>query len=318
MPARDPMMTDLPLSSSTGMKPLASPVTWIWIGVAHFKFLDSTNSNYPGTGAANVAQVAALRAVPACFVFLTPPRHRVCSPMSYGQPILPAPLKLMIFSRTGGRFLVWLLGVGVAFHGATAAPPGAFTLRIAVDQFGYAPDMTKVAVISDPQLGFNAAESYTPGATLEVRTWGSNTVVFSGARVAWNGGSTNAQSGDKAWWFDFSAVTRWGEYYIYDPANDTRSARFRIDHRVYEEVLKQAIRVFYYQRRGAAKSLPYADARWTDGTNFLGPLQDSQCRLITSPGAGNQKDLRGGWFDAGDYNKYVNWTVNPISDMLFA
>jgi hypothetical protein len=216
------------------------------------------------------------------------------------------------------RVFTLSLGLWLGCYVAGASAPGTFTLRIAVDQFGYAPDMPKVAVISDPQQGYNAAESYTPGVTLEVRTWGSNTVVFSGAPVAWSGGATHAQSGDKAWWFDFSSVTRWGEYYIYDPANDTRSARFRIDHRVYEEVLKHAMRVFYYQRRSTDKPVTYAGARWSDGTNFLGPLQDSQCRLITSPSAGNQRDLRGGWFDAGDYNKYVNWTVNPVSDMLFA
>ena len=219
-------------------------------------------------------------------------------------------------SRTA--VLILLLGAWVTLQCANASPPGAYTLRIAVDQFGYAPDMTKVAVISDPQQGFNMDESYTPGTTLEVRTWGSNTVVYSGAPVAWNGGATHTQSGDKAWWFDFSSVTRWGEYYIYDPANDTRSARLRIDHHVYEEVLKHAVRMFYYQRRGTSKPAAYAGTLWSDGTNFLGPLQDSQCRLITNPTPGNQKDLRGGWFDAGDYNKYVNWTANPLSDLLLA
>ncbi len=62
--------------------------------------------------------------------------------------------------------------------GALAAPPGTYTKRIAVDQFGYAPDMIKVAVISDPQTGFNAAEGYTPGANLEVRSWPDHTAVF--------------------------------------------------------------------------------------------------------------------------------------------
>ncbi len=113
-------------------------------------------------------------------------------------------------------------------------------------------------------------------------------------------------------------MTRWGEYYIYDPANDARSDRFRIGTDVYEDVLKQAVRMYYYQRRGAAKSLPYAEPRWTDGTNFMGPLQDTHCRLITNPVLATEKDLRGGWFDAGDYNKYVNFTVSPISDLLFA
>src|ERR1017187_8006545 len=100
-----------------------------------------------------------------------------------------------------GRAVLWMLGMVFGFQCAVAAPPGTFTLRIAVDQFGYLPDLPKVAVISDPQVGFNAAESYAPGATLEVRTWGSNTVVYSGAPVAWSSGLTHAQSGDKAWWF---------------------------------------------------------------------------------------------------------------------
>jgi hypothetical protein len=122
-------------------------------------------------------------------------------------------------------------------------------------------------------------------------------VVFSGAPAIRSGGATNSQSGDRNWWFDFSSVTRGGEYYVYDPSTDARSARFRIGTDVYEEVMKHAVRMFYYQRRGAAKTLPYADARWTDGTNFMGPLQDTQCRLITNPTLATQKDLRGGWFD---------------------
>lgn len=211
-----------------------------------------------------------------------------------------------------------ILCTSVVFHCAVAAPPGTFTLRIAVDQFGYLPDIPKVAMISDPQTGFNAAESYTPGSTLQVRTWGSDTVVFSGTPTAWNGGATHSQSGDKVWWFDFSSLTHWGEYYVYDPANDARSARFKIGSDVYEDVLKQAVRMYYYQRRGTAKTLPYAEALWTDGTNFMGPLQDTHCRLITNPVLATEKDLHGGWFDAGDYNKYVAFTVSPISDLLFA
>jgi endoglucanase len=215
-------------------------------------------------------------------------------------------------------FVLVLIGLGLVPECATSAPPGTFARRIAVDQFGYMPDMVKVAVISDPQQGFNAAESYTPGLTLELRTWTSNTLIFSGAPVAWSNGLTHAQSGDRAWWFDFSPVTRWGDYYLYDPSNDTRSARFEIHHTVYEQVLKHATRVFYYQRRGIAKTQPYADARWTDTASFLGPLQDTACRLVGNPVPATEKDLRGGWFDAGDYNKYVMFTDGTFSDLLFA
>jgi len=201
---------------------------------------------------------------------------------------------------------------------AIGAPPGTYTKRIVVDQFGYLPDLPKMAMISNPQTGFNSGQNYTPGGTIEVRSWPDDTVVFSGAPAAWNGGATHSQSGDRVWWFDFSSVQRWGEYYIYDPANDACSPRFRIDQKVYEDALKQATRMYYYQRRGIAKAQPYADARWTDGVNFMGPLQDTQCELIGNPVASTQKDLRGGWFDAGDYNKYVTFTCSAVSDLLFA
>lgn len=214
--------------------------------------------------------------------------------------------------------MIALAGCVAALLKVGAAAPGTFSSRLAVDQFGYLPDQAKVAVISDPQEGFNAAESYTPGTTLEVRAWDGHAVVWTGAPTAWSSGATHGQSGDKAWWLDFSAVTRWGEYYVYDPARERRSARFRIGPDVYEEPMKHALRSFYYQRRGAAKVVPYADERWTDGANFLGPQQDTECRLVTNPTAGTAKDLRGGWFDAGDYNKYVNWTAGPVSDLIQA
>jgi hypothetical protein len=211
-----------------------------------------------------------------------------------------------------------LLSAGVAGC-LDAAMPGTETRRIAVDQFGYRQDMAKVAIISDPQSGFNAAESYTPGGTLEVRSWGDNTLVFSAAPTAWNSGLTHSQSGDRVWSFDFSAVTKWGEYYVYDPARDARSPRFRIAHDVYAEPLKHAMRVFFYQRRGCAKQPPHADARWADTASHLGALQDSQCRPVTEQGnAALQKDLRGGWFDAGDYNKYANFASLPLANLLFA
>lgn len=218
-----------------------------------------------------------------------------------------------------GRLLRFLAATVFLLPVLQAAPPGTATPRIVVDQFGYTSEMAKVAVISDPQTGFNSADSYTPGATLEVRRWGSNAVVFSAARTAWNGGATHAQSGDKVWWFDFSAVKAWGEYYLYDPANDARSDRFRVSHDVYDDVLRQAVRVFFYQRRGFAKQPPFTDPRWADAASHLGALQDSQCRLVSTPGnASLQKDLRGGWFDAGDYNKYTNFTFTTLTDMLFA
>lgn len=50
-----------------------------------------------------------------------------------------------------------------------------------------------------------------------------------------------------------------------------------------------------------------------------GALQDPQCRKYDTPtNAASQKDVSGGWFNAGDYNKYTPWTANYIVDMLKA
>src|SRR5882757_8403636 len=102
-----------------------------------------------------------------------------------------------------------------AYEPAHSLPPGVTTKYIKIDQFGYLPTSKKVAIIVDPQTGFNAAESFSPGTganQYQVRNWSSNAVVYSGTLVAWNSGATHVQSGDKGWLFDFSSVTTTGSY----------------------------------------------------------------------------------------------------------
>lgn len=191
--------------------------------------------------------------------------------------------------------------------------------RIKIDQFGYPAGEQKIAVISNPQVGYNVTTPFTPGATYKVRRVADNAEVFSGPTVAWNGGATHSQSGDKVWWFDFSALTTPGMYYVYDPVNDAKSYDFEIGNCAYSLVLKQAMRTFYYQRCGTPKTTPYAGAGWQDATAcHTGTQQDTDCRLVTNTNASTTKNLWGGWHDAGDYNKYVNFTFTPLNDLLLA
>ena len=190
---------------------------------------------------------------------------------------------------------------------------------IHVDQFGYYSTATKVAVLSDPQIGFNANESYTPFSTIYVIDNSTNEVVFSAAPSVWSGGSTDHLSGDRGWWFDFSDFTTEGTYYINDPVNNISSAVFEINENPYFEVLQAATKMFYYNRCNMDKVEPYAGANWTDGMNFDKALQDYNCRYIYDPSNANlEKDLSGGWFDAGDYNKYVTFTYTVIHNLLQA
>jgi len=196
--------------------------------------------------------------------------------------------------------------------------PGKVMEFIKVDQFGYLPLRQKIAIISNPVTGFNSAESFTPANFLQVRSTQNNRLIMEGEISQWNDGEIHDQSGDQVWWFDFSSVTAPGNYYIYDPSNDVASFSFRIDESVYRDVLKQAIRTFYYQRCGLPKEIPHAHGNWTDIACHLGPRQDLDCRLISNRIPATSRDLSGGWHDAGDYNKYVNYAFSTLHDLLFA
>src|SRR5688572_19047155 len=97
---------------------------------------------------------------------------------------------------------------------------------IVVDQFGYRPDMKKVAILVDPQEGWNAADEYVPGDTLELRRFADGAQVLSGKPAPWKNGETQSSSGDRGSWFDFSEVTEPGSYFIFDRTNGVRSVRF--------------------------------------------------------------------------------------------
>ncbi|MCU0417852.1 MAG: glycoside hydrolase family 9 protein [Cytophagaceae bacterium] len=203
------------------------------------------------------------------------------------------------------------------------AGPGTTKNNIHVDQFGYRCTSQKVAVISSPQVGYNTAtEAFSPGIgtnNYQVRRWSDDVVVFQGTLSSWKSGTTHGDSGDRVWWFDFSSVNTAGDYYIFDVSNNVGSYQFRIADDVYKEVLKHALRSFYYQRCGYAKVAPYAQTGYTDAASHMGPLQDTDCRLYNQrTNASTAKDLRGGWYDAGDFTKYVNFTWETLMDLLIA
>lgn len=190
---------------------------------------------------------------------------------------------------------------------------------IVVDQFGYLSNQQKIAVLRDPITGYDSDDAYTPGATIQVINTTDSTVAFSGAATPWNNGETDTSSGDRAWSFDFTTVTASGTYEILDVEQNVRSARFEVGANPYRPILIQAVRTFFYQRAGHAKPTQFVGAGWVDEASHLGPLQDANARRYNAPNdAVTERDLRGGWYDAGDFNKYTNWTAGYIVDLLHA
>ena len=193
------------------------------------------------------------------------------------------------------------------------------TKYIVVDQFGYLPDSKKIAVIRDPQTGYDSDESFSPGSNYALVDKSSGLNVATGAPVIWNAGATNTSSGDKAWWFDFSSFTTPGTYYVLDIDNNKRSYEFTIAGDVYNEVLKHAVRAFFYQRAGFEKAAAYAGTEWADGASHLKSQQDKNARQYNKINdATTERNLSGGWYDAGDYNKYTSWTASYIIEFMRA
>lgn len=212
-----------------------------------------------------------------------------------------------------------LLAVWLLFHAipSLAVP---LNLHILVDQFGYRPGDPKVAVIRDPRVGFDSADRFRPGSQgYEVRTVSDDRPVFSGTLRPWHNGEVQASSGDVGWWFDFSTLNRPGHYYVYDRERGVRSATFRIDRAVYAPLLRAATRVFFYQRSGCEKKPPFAEPCWADAPAYVGPGQDLEARDIARRrDPASARNLSGGWFDAGDTNKYVTFSIHPIHALLTA
>ncbi|NEQ42744.1 MAG: glycoside hydrolase family 9 [Leptolyngbya sp. SIOISBB] len=208
-------------------------------------------------------------------------------------------------------------GCGALQSSSLAAPPS-----ILVDQFGYRPGDAKVAVIQqasattedDPSLYAHLTDTFQI-----VRVDNPAAPVYTGQAELWEAGKIHPQSGDRVAWFDFSTVQTPGEYVIQNTRTGDASAPFAIAEDVYQNVLIAATRMYYYQRSGFDKVPPYADARWADGAAYLGPGQDTEARFVDDKeNAELERDMRGGWFDAGDTNKYVTFASPPIHQLLDA
>jgi hypothetical protein len=183
---------------------------------------------------------------------------------------------------------------------------------IVIDQFGYRPESRKIAVIRNPRRGPDAHLSFNPGNVYQIINEATGVAAFTGSPVYRF--EDDANSGDEIWWFDFSSLTQNGRYYVLDVQRNVRSFSFSVAEDVYNEVLKHAVRMFFYQRSGFAKQTPYADPRWTDAAAYM---HDTDSRFYLLPNRTDlSRDLHGAWFDAGDYNKYTPWTAEYVEGLI--
>jgi endoglucanase len=199
----------------------------------------------------------------------------------------------------------WLpIGVSALALSPLAAEPALASAHVRVNQVGYAPGEGKRA--------FLLSSESEAGAVFQVRNVANDRVAFSaavGRRVAsWSPRFPNVYV------LDFGSVRTPGTYRIVvDGPEDAASPRFRIDgdDRLFPDLIANSLFFFRAQRDGPnvigsvmdrkpshlndRRAATYGQPTYVDGV-LVGDLE---------PVGGGPVDGSGGWFDAGDYVKFV-------------
>lgn len=171
-----------------------------------------------------------------------------------------------------------------------AAPPDeeAPPPKVAVNQTGYLPALSKLAVLDS--------------TATEAQKWelldAEGKVVASGQTTVFG---PDANSGNSVHRIDFSSYDKEGQGFVLRVGDD-RSHPFDISQGVYSKLKYDALSYFYHNRSGIEIKMPFAGGeQWARPAGHL-PDQAPCARDI---GCKYTLDVTGGWYDAGDHGKYV-------------
>ncbi|MDR7091091.1 glycoside hydrolase family 9 protein [Cellvibrio fibrivorans] len=178
----------------------------------------------------------------------------------------------------------------VAISSAAASSTAAVAGNIKLNQLGFLPESAKWAVVPAGSA-----------ATFKVINTATNAAVLSGNLSAATTWSASEESVRLA---DFSSVKTPGDYLVrVDGVND--SYPFTIANDVYSALTAASIKAFYYNRNSAELLATHAGI-------FARPLGHPDTQVLVHPSAASAARPTGtiisspkGWYDAGDYNKYI-------------
>lgn len=161
---------------------------------------------------------------------------------------------------------------------------------IKVNQLGFYPDAEKIAVVPDGASG-----------TFEVYDTENEQVAYTGEL-----------DGSSLWWHssenvaiaDFSGLSEPGTYRVEHEGSGV-SHEFQIDSQVLRDVSRASIRAYYFNRASIELEEEYA-GQWAR------PMGHPDDEVMVHPSAATDQRPEGytfssakGWYDAGDFNKYI-------------
>ncbi|TAL68295.1 MAG: cellulase [Bacteroidetes bacterium] len=186
------------------------------------------------------------------------------------------------------RILFLLFLIFTAISSISIAQDASAKIRL--NQIGFYPDAPKVAVVADDADGdFSVVNTVTGEVVYTSKLSVPHKSAYSPkvTRIA-----------------DFSVVTKPGSYKL-NLRGQGYSYTFEIKPKVFNNLTKALIKGFYYQRM-SAPLLPEYAGKWSRAAGH----QDKE--VIIHPAAASLNRPAGttiscprGWYDAGDYNKYI-------------
>jgi hypothetical protein len=181
--------------------------------------------------------------------------------------------------------------------------------EIKVNQIGYKTSSEKRALVT----GFPDELSAQAGDIFELVDSENGETVYTGKLTLVDIYDT-VYSGETILSADFSEFDSEGNYFLRLKGNSdiSNSPCFEISDSVYNELTKNTMRYFYYQRANCDITEEYGgEFTRSDETpaDFSAPL--SADRTVTA-------DVSGGWYDAGDVGKYVSPGATAVNTLMWA
>ena len=174
--------------------------------------------------------------------------------------------------------------------------------KIHVDQVGYLPDYPKIAIV----VAANSTDEF------KIINADTNAIVFKGILSA---PRKDVSSGDTVRRADFSAVTAPGTYTVAVDGIGS-SYKFKIDDNVYYIPLIHTLRSYTLGRCNIAVDDPLtglvhgsAHEKYKTAKVFFSDEVSTKGEVL---------DVSGGWYDAGDFGKYVPTGGVTVANILLA
>lgn len=191
---------------------------------------------------------------------------------------------------------------------------------IKINQLGYTPQGRKLAIVSY-EPGAAAAPSY-----FQLKDADTGTVAFqaglqpkSAPSFQWDG------SGDIVFHADFTSFTQPGFYVLFAPEIGQVSPVFEIGENTYNAAFADSLRFFYYARSGNAIAEPFAKgharpAIYQNNSACAYDYDDNNASKMYDYDPQNTgittRDVRGGWFDAGDLHLDIHNNITTLWFLL--